>query len=196
MQTTYFKGMLLTGALMLTTLAAAAQQPVVDFATTFTLERAQIAETGTPGFWLRGGSADAAITFQRDFGLAVNLTGEHASNINNNDEDLNKISLMAGPRFTHCAARETCLFIEGLFGGVHATDSLFPSNGGVSTASEGFSMQLGGGVNVPVGNGFSIRPLEADYVHTEFPNNRADSQNDLRLAFGFSYRFHRSPKFI
>jgi len=52
-------------------------------------------------------------------------------------------------------------------------------------------MQLGGGINVRVAHSLSIRALEIDYVHTNLPNNNADSQNDLRLAFGVSYRFGR-----
>lgn len=50
-------------------------------------------------------------------------------------------------------------------------------------------MQLGGGVNVPVRKGFSIRALEIDYVHTSLPNNNVNSQNDLRFAFGVAYHF-------
>ena len=36
--------------------------------------------------------------------------------------------------------------------------------------------------------GFGIRLIEAGFVHTNLPNNAADSQNDLRLGFGLSYR--------
>lgn len=98
---------------------------------------------------------------------------------------------MAGPRYTRSlpTLHRTQLFAEGLFGGVHAFDSVFPGSTGVTSSAGGFSMQLGGGVNVPVAKRISIRALEVDYVHTNLPNNSADSQNDLRLAFGAVWHF-------
>lgn len=50
-------------------------------------------------------------------------------------------------------------------------------------------MQLGGGVNVALAKVYGLRVVELDYVHTNLPNNAANSQNDLRVAFGLSYRY-------
>ena len=148
--------------------------------------------TGTATFSLKGGSGDAAVTLFRGLGLAVNVTGEHAANIGNN-VGLSQIAVMGGPRYTRSLPmlHRTQLFAEGLFGGIHAFDSVFPGSTETTSSAGGFSMQLGGGVNVRVAHGVSIRALEIDYVHTNLPNNNADSQNDLRLAFGVSYRFGR-----
>ena len=33
-----------------------------------------------------------------------------------------------------------------------------------------------------------VRVLELDFLRTSLPNNAANSQNDLRIAFGLSYR--------
>jgi hypothetical protein len=106
---------------------------------------------------------------------------------------LSQVAVMAGPRYTRSlpVLHRTQLFAEGLFGGLHAFDSLFPGSTGTTSSAGGFSMQLGGGVNVPVAHGLSIRALEIDYVHTNLPNDNSDSQNDLRLAFGVSYRLGR-----
>ena len=200
MHTIFRGGVLLAGALTMGMAAGAQQQPStnklhidsVDVAATFSLEHAQVASTGTPGFWLRGGSADAAVTLYRGLGLAVNVTGENAANIGNN-VGLSQIAVMAGPRYTRSlpGLHRTQLFAEGLFGGIHAFDSVFPVSTETTSSAGGFSMQLGGGVNVRVAHGVSIRALEIDYVHTNLPNTNADSQNDLRLASGVSYRFGR-----
>jgi hypothetical protein len=190
---------LLAGALTMT-MASAAQQPSsenslhvssLDVAVTFSVEHAQVAAAGSPDFWLRGGSADAAVPFYGGLGLAVNVTGEHASNIDNNNVDLSKIAVMAGPRYSRSfrTLHRTQFFAEGLFGAVHAFDSAFPARTGTTSSASGFSMQLGGGVNVSLRKGFSVRALEVDYVHTNLPNNEGDSQNDLRLAFGAAYHF-------
>jgi hypothetical protein len=166
-----------------------------DLAATYTTERAKIASSNCGCFWLNGGSINAGVTFYRGLGLAVNLTGEHASNITPG-VNLGKVAYMAGPRYTFSTSRYTSrllkehgtyVFGEGLFGGVHAFDSTFPGNSGTKASTDAFSMQLGGGFDIALARGFGIRALEADYVHTNLPNNGSNSQNDLRLAFGVSY---------
>jgi hypothetical protein len=148
MHTIFRGGVLLAGALTMGMAAGAQQHPStnklsidsVDVAATFNLEHAQVAATGTPGFWLKGGSGDAAVTLFRGLGLAVNVTGEHAANIGNN-VGLSQIAVMGGPRYTRSLPmlHRTQLFAEGLFGGVHAFDSVFPGSTGTKPAApEGF----------------------------------------------------------
>jgi hypothetical protein len=202
MQRILSKGALLAGALF-TTLTLTAQQPAKhklraqssDIAVLFSLERAQVAENGTPGFWLSG-SIDGSATLYKGLGIAANIAGEHSSNIQSNIS-LGKFAYMFGPRYTVNTSRYTDrltkkygtqIFGEWLFGGVHAFDSAFPGATGVKTSANAFSMQLGGGLDVAMGHGFGIRALEMDYVHTALPNNASNSQNDLRIGFGISYR--------
>jgi hypothetical protein len=196
---------LLTGALA-STLTLTAQQPHAtskkfritgtNVAVLFNFERAQVAQSGTPSFWLKGGAADASVTFWKGLGLAANLTGEHASNIANN-VSLGKTAFMAGPRYTFNTSKytdsmtkkhRTELFGEWLFGGAHAFDSTFPGTNGFQTSAGAFSMQAGGGMDISIAKGFGVRALEMDWVHTSLPNNAGNSQNDLRIAFGVSYR--------
>lgn len=197
------KGVLLAGALA-ATLHLAAQQPAKtkfhvpssDIAVLFSFEHAQVAQTGTPGFWLKGGSVDGSATFYKGLGIAANITGEHASNIQSN-VSLGKVAYMFGPRYTFNTSRytekltgkhSTQVFGEWLLGGVHAFDSTFPGTLSLKTSANALSMQLGGGIDVTVKNGFGIRALEIDYVHTALPNNASNSQNDFRVGFGISYR--------
>ncbi len=204
MQRMICKAALLAGALAFTMNTAAQQKPrpkvhitSTDVAATFSFEHAQVAQPNGNSFWLKGGSREGAGTFWKGLGLAANLTGEHASNIQNG-VSLGKIAYMAGPRYTYDMSRytdtytkkhSTHVFGEALFGGVHAFDSVFPAAGASRPTANGFSMQLGGGLDVAIGSGFSIRALEVDYIHTNLPNNGSNSQNDLRIAFGVSYRF-------
>jgi outer membrane immunogenic protein len=194
---------LLAGAMMMAAAAEAQQvrsgwtQQITstDLAVTYTTERAKIASSNCGCFWMNGGSIDAGVTFYRGLGLAVNLTGEHASNITPG-VNLSKVTYMAGPRYTFSTSRYTSrllkehgthVFGEGLFGGVHGFDSTFPGSSGTTSSTGAFSMQLGGGFDVGLARGFGIRALEVDYVHTNLSNNGSNSQNDLRLAFGVSY---------
>jgi hypothetical protein len=196
--------MLLVSAGMMTGLAGWAQQsqkPVApatiytDLAATFSAERAQVTST-QDNFWFKGGGADAAVTFWKGFGLAVAITGDRASNVTPG-VDVSKIAFLAGPRYTYtawkghssAANRRLQLFAQGLFGGAHALDGLYPdsSGSGLRTSANSFSLQAGGGLNLHLTRTWGVRLLEADYVRTQFPSAAANAQSDLRLAFGITY---------
>jgi hypothetical protein len=185
---------LLFGALVPTLQTAVAQQPNeprVNAAVVFDLERAQFEENGIHSFWIKGGAADASVNFWRGLGIAVNLTGIRASNIENG-VSMNKIAFMAGPRYTFnnsvLKKHRSDIFVEWLVGGVHAFDSDFPAPGGTTPSANGYSMQAGGGIDIAIAKGFGLRPLEIDLVQTGLPNGIHNTEDDLRIAFGISYR--------
>jgi hypothetical protein len=163
------------------------RSPIV--AVTYDLERAKTAAIGGGGFWLQGGGVDVAVPFYKGLGIAGSFSGEHAANIQPG-VSISKLSYLAGPRYTFGRSRFQ-VFGEGLFGGAHGFDSIFPTASGVMPTANSYAMQLGGGVDVPLRHGFGVRALELDYVRTALPNNGTNSQNDLRVAFGASYRFNR-----
>jgi peptidoglycan-associated lipoprotein len=162
--------------------------PVV--AVTYDLEDAKGALIGGD-FWLQGGSVDIAVPFYRGLSVAGNFSGVHASNAIHPGVNLGKISYLAGPRYTLARSSHVRIFGEGLFGGAHGFDSIFPVGGSLVPTANSFAMQLGGGMDVSLHRGFGVRAIELDYVRTGLPNNGANSQNDLRLAFGISYQFER-----
>jgi hypothetical protein len=103
---------------------------------------------------------------------------------------------VAGPRFTyiawtgHAAAtdqRRLQIFGQGLFGGVHGFDGLYPATSGVTSSAGSLAIEAGGGVNLFLTKTLGVRLLEAEYVRTELPNNASNTQNDMRLSFGFAY---------
>jgi outer membrane protein OmpA-like peptidoglycan-associated protein len=187
---------------MMTGLAGWAQQsqkpvappPVsIDLGATFAVERSQ----ALPGsnFWFKGGGADAAVTFWKGLGLAAAFTGDRASNVTQG-VDVSKISFLAGPRYTYTAwtghaspsvPRRLQIFAQGLFGGAHALDGLYPATDGVTSSASSFAVQAGGGLNLYLTKKWGVRLLEADYVRTQFPNSADDVQNDFRLAAGVTY---------
>ena len=197
-------GVLLLGVALLPSLVAQAQQKSastyttdVDVAITYVAERAKVASVDCGCFWLNGGSGDFSITLFHGMGVAADLTGEHASNIGTGI-DLDKVMFAAGPRYTYSPKLRLrkgpgiAVYGEGLFGGVHGFNTIFPSSAGTIGAASSFAMQLGGGLDLRFAKHIGIRAVEADYVRSAFPNNAGNVQNDLRLAAGIS--FHFSPK--
>ena len=132
----------------------------------------------------------------KGFGFAFDVSGEHKSNIQNG-VNLNMISFKGGPRFTFDIARvggsfaerrPVSAFVQGLLGPTHAFDSLFPGPGAVTTSANALSVQLGGGIDVPLKHGFGIRAIEASWIHSDYSNAAKDVQNDFRIGVGVSYR--------
>ena len=197
------QGMLLLGALTMATAAAAqssqstdARMNSTDIAVSLIFEHAQVAQINGNRFWPIGGDANVALTVAKGFGFAFDVSGEHKSNIQNG-VNLSKISFMGGPRFTFDIARPgqsfgerrpVRAFVQGMLGPTHAFDSLFPGPNAVSTTANALSVQLGGGIDVPLKHGFGIRALEASWIHSDYSNAAKDIQNDFRIGFGASYR--------
>ena len=188
---------LLVSACMISGVALWAQQKPVqpatvttDIAATFAVERAQA--VSSQNFWFKGGGADAAVTFWKGLGLAAAFTGDHAGSIESG-VDVNKLSYLGGPRYTHTAwkaaagPRRLQVYGQGLFGGVHGFDGLYPSSTGAKSSADSFAIQAGGGLNLYLTKRWGVRLLEADYVWNDLPNAASDGQNDLRLAFGVTY---------
>jgi hypothetical protein len=81
------------------------------------------------------------------------------------------------------------IFSEGLVGGVHGFNTIFPSPGGVAGASSSLAFQVGGGLDWTLWKQIVIRLVEADYVQSTLPNGGDNTQHDLRLAAGISFHF-------
>lgn len=199
--------MLLGSAISLSGVTQAQQQPPVtsghhtdiDVAVTYVAERSKIASVDCGCFWLQGGSGDVAFTFYHGLGVDVNLTGVHSGDIQSGLE-LDKVMFALGPRYTYRLEKEKfryagkeglALFGEGLIGGVHGFNSVFPATAGVAGAASSFATLVGGGLDIGVTKTIAVRAIEADYVRSTMPNNADNVQNDVRLAAGITFHFRR-----
>jgi outer membrane protein OmpA-like peptidoglycan-associated protein len=181
--------------------AQQSQKPVhtdtvsTDLAITFAGERSQ-ASLAQGNFWLKGGGADAAMTFWKGLGIAASLTGGHAKNVEP-AVDVNKISYLLGPRYTRTVWTGNAnsadplrlqVFAQGLYGGAHGFHGLYPASGGGTTPkANSQAFQAGGGLNLYLNRNFGLRLIEADYVRTALPNGADNVQNDLRLSAGITW---------
>jgi peptidoglycan-associated lipoprotein len=172
--------------------AAGWQLASIDFAVTYNTARTSVTPGGANPFWLQGGSADAAFNFFHGLGLAANFTGDHASNIAPG-VNFGELLIMGGPRYTLRAGskHQSRVFVESLFGGAHGFDSVFPASASVAATANSFALQVGGGWDIAITKHCAIRAFEADYIRTGLPNNSANNQNYLRLAFGVTYRLQK-----
>jgi hypothetical protein len=184
--------------------AQQSQKPVApdkvstDLAVTFATERFQVLP-GPASRWFKGGGADAAVTFKGGLGIAASLTGDHALNVTPG-MGANKITLLAGPRYTWTAwqghatpadNRRLQVFGQALFGRTHGFNSYYPAVPAATSSAGSFAIQAGGGLNLYLTRNFGLRLLEADYVRTALPNAATNMQNDMRLSVGLTYHIGR-----
>jgi len=167
-----------------------------DLGFTFAVERSQVVGDGCC-FWLKGEGVDAAVTFWKGLGAAVNLTGDTASNVEPG-VDVKKVNFLAGPRYTWTVWKgdkdhRLTTFGQGLFGVAHGFDGLYPADGGTTTSASSLGIYAGGGLNYYLSKNWGLRLIEADYVRTSLPNALDNAQNDMRLAFGVTYHIEGTP---
>lgn len=199
------------GIFLLFAVSALAQElPRVETYLGYTFVRVNSA-INVPAFSANGGMGEIAFNFNKWFAGVGSFPAVHNGNISGFHVDQSLFGYMFGPRLNLRLGRITP-FGEALFGGTHDTRSFrvpIPVTivGGVNTvtvfqrfvnASDAFSMQVGGGLDLPVGNHLAIRPIKLDYYLTRFqpvfiPNlgnfNRNRNQNNLLYSAGFNFRF-------
>jgi hypothetical protein len=155
---------------------------------------------------MSGAGLDATVNFRRGFGLVASVSGSTVANVAPG-VDVNRIAYLVGERYTHAlwparkavgeqgvATSQTAkpvgrvdFFAQLLVGGVHGFDGVYPATGGVTATANGFAMQLGGGLNMPLSKHLGLRLIDAEYLHTTLPNNTSNAQNDLRLSAGLTW---------
>ena len=139
-------------------------------------------------FTMNGGSTEAAIHAYRWLSGVADLTGERTGSINGGAHGLSLASFTVGPRFTYPIHHRYAPFAQTLVGAAHGFDSYFPVTSGSTSATNGFALMAGGGLDIRFGSYWAIRPIQADYFFTRIPNGVNNRQNNFRLSAGFVLR--------
>jgi len=93
------------------------------------------------------------------------------------------LTYMLGPKIAFRTRRFTP-FAQALFGGARIQDSLITSG----TESE-FAYSIGGGIDYNLKSWLGLRPIQAEYLRTNFKDGNNDRQNNARLSAGVVVRF-------
>ena len=146
-------------------------------------------------FGLEGAAADAdwrltALGAARgmSLSLAADVGVEHTDAVTDAPYGLTLTTFTAGPRLW-LPRRKVHIFGQALFGFAHGSNSEFPQNNALVPSANSFALDLGGGADYPIGDRFSVRVLQLDYLRTSLPNNSTDWQNNLRIGAGVTLHF-------
>jgi hypothetical protein len=93
-----------------------------------------------------------------------------------------QISYLFGPRVNFREGRVTP-FAQVLLGAMWASDAI------VLGSKTAFGTTAGGGIDVKVSRHFAVRPVQAEYFLTKFPDGADNRQNNFRYSAGVVFRF-------
>lgn len=166
-------------------------QPEIDLALTCGAQHAN--QTSRQSFWAQGGGAELTATFYHGLGVAANVTGTHAANINSSGVGLTLVTTTFGPTYTWAPRRESQkqlrLLAESLIGIANGAGSVFPGPSGAQSGDTSLALQIGGGVDLDLSRYLALRLVHADWLRTQLPNATTNVQNNLQLNAGFVFRF-------
>ncbi len=161
-----------------------------DVALTYAAQHSLKAATNQ-GFWMQGGAVELGVPVVHRLEAALNVTGSHADSIGSSSIPLSLLTFTVGPRYRFPVGRKVSVYGEGLFGVARGFESQFPSSGQLQpyTRASSFAMQLGGGVDYPIHDSFSVRALDIAYVRIQLPNGTNNVQNIFHVGAGVVFRF-------
>ena len=177
------------GSFLLTAVAASAQEvttPKYEVGVNYTGIHINSANGGHNGTG-NGGSGYFEYNMTRMFGLVADFGG-YANTKKGVDEKAT--TYLFGPRFTWRRGRLNP-YVQFLFGGAYAWSN--PNNGNQNS----FATATGGGVDYVLTKHIAIKPLQVEYVMTQFNSRQlggatkefGDHQNDIRYSAGVVFMF-------
>ncbi len=160
---------------------------------------------------LNGGGGAFVYNFTSLFGVKADFQGYAGSTgistyLRNNYDYAGSVSgnaftYMFGPQIKKHSGKFQP-FGEALFGAFHSNGygtliKCIEDNGCSGTSgngnNNGFAMEFGGGLDIPVSTHVQIRPVEVDYLYTHFNANHianySASQNNFKYAGGVNFTF-------
>lgn len=161
----------------------------LDLAVTYDGARAQTA--GEHAFWLQGGSVQLHGRFYKNLGVVADVATLRTANMHGAGVGLTLVTTTFGPRYTYKLPWHSAeVYGQTLLGLANGADSVFPASSGAESSAFGLALNLGGGVNLPLGKSrFAWRAVESSWVRTQLPNSGSGSQNHWRLGSGMVIHF-------
>ena len=165
-----------------------------DLALGYTYIHSNAPPDGCGCFHFNGGSVSASWKLNSWWRIAGQFSAAHAGNISSSTLSPTITTYLIGPRYKLAKGSHRVVpFGNLLLGAAHVSDGYFPNGSSSSASATAFAMAAGGGVDISVGKHIAIRPIDADYLFTHFPNAVDNHQNNFSLTSGIVFRFGGRP---
>jgi hypothetical protein len=166
----------------------AATRLTLDAAAGFTSVRANEGPGQCGCFYMNGFNAELSVRNSHNTSYVINYATTSQTNINGLDQNLTLSTLTEGARYQFDHNRRWVPFGEAMFGLAHTS-----SNYEIYKSKNSPALLFGGGLDIKAGGRVLLRPVQADWVFTAFPNGATNIQNHLRLSAGLLIHLHKAP---
>jgi outer membrane immunogenic protein len=138
-------------------------------------------------FGLNGGSGSVVVNLTPVWSGVADVAVAFANNVDNTQQNITIINYLFGPRYTRRNSSRYVPYGQVLLGGAKENVNFdFVIN------RNAFGLLGGGGVTTRIHRRFGWTIGEVDYVYTRIPNAKNNSQNNIRVITGITYRFGSS----
>ncbi len=135
-------------------------------------------------FGLNGGSGTVIFNLTPVWSALADIAVAHANNVDNTQQNITIINYLFGPRYSRRTSSRFVPYGEILLGGAKEDVNFqFTIN------RNSFAVLAGGGVTTRLNRRFGLTIGEVDYVYTRIPNAKNNTQNNIRVSTGITYRF-------
>jgi outer membrane immunogenic protein len=143
-------------------------------------------------FGMNGGGVSGSWNFHGPWSAVVDISAENTGSAPPANNPLTLVSYLAGARYKipqpwFQGNHKPQPFAQIILGAAHAGGT----EAGVADGSYRFATRIGGGIDVPLNEHFSVRVVQIDYYLTTFVNATNDHQNNLLVGAGIVYRWSR-----
>ncbi|MFL6417149.1 MAG: outer membrane beta-barrel protein [Bryobacteraceae bacterium] len=178
----------------------------------YSLFRVNSAQQKVPAFFANGGVGTIAWNINNHLGIEAEVAGHH----NGSTFDTTTFSYLFGPRISYGRPKRFDPYLHVLLGGMHLETSIdarsalvptphplpAPSSGRYESSQDNFALAVGGGIDIKVNHHILFRPVQIDYLHTQFqtPTFLVESQglapstnknqHNVRFATGFVFNWN------
>ena len=143
-------------------------------------------------FGMNGGGVSGSWNFHGPWSAVVDISAENTGSAPPANNPLTLVSYLAGARYKipqpwFQGNHKPQPFAQIILGAAHAGGT----EAGVADGSYRFATRIGGGIDVPLNEHFSVRVVQIDYYLTTFVNATNDHQNNLLVGAGIVFRWSR-----
>lgn len=146
-----------------------------------------------PAYNANGGFGTAQYNFSKSFGVVADLGANYVGTSSGVPFGNTSFEYLFGPRYTWRHSRISP-YVQTLFGGERYSDGFDPQSSFplLGTSQNNFAMAFGGGVDVTLTNHIAVKPIQVDYLMTQFAlggGNPITASNNIRYSAGVVFRF-------
>jgi outer membrane immunogenic protein len=139
-------------------------------------------------FSMNGGSASFAYRANNWLSVVGDFSGVTNGNVLKSGLSLTVYPYTFGPRVSLRKWKQITPYGQALFGGGHASGTLY-TTGSPTSSRNAFAMELGGGVDANITHHFAVRLAQVDYLFTTFQDGFTNHEHNLRITTGVVFRF-------